>query len=383
MKKNLFFAALAAVALTMGFASCSNDDDNTSAYDETYIVRFDNHNSGSNEYNIIAEAYRSALGITDTIASTVIVSGKDQADCDSIFKQKLKKVDNKLSAMTWDETTWVNGFRKKNSENLFRIIYEPVDNDIRDVLLGQDSAYVNHITELGEYGNDYLPEVQFLDYLGSFPLLADRYWDFLRKSFNRTGLYTYYRNVNECNTGNYVPLFIGKEKDQQKPLTDVIAIRNNNGETPKSVVFEGRTYKMDDDAVSLNDGNINAPQIYLYYTTDDIDGSAICYHGVKVFYSAKKITTVWMKQQSILFWWRDLGEHSTYVEKDVVGFPHDAYADCLVDLVTRGMNPHVLQYYIYNASNKQLKHVGPCCLNEGAGGHNLYLCWGTKEVSEN
>ena len=102
MTKRFFLAVLTAVALTMGFTACSEDDENerfAGNYKLSGFVGIEAHDIDDTEYGHILVTYRTALGITE--GEDFTINGKDSADCVSNIQKCCKDAEAELAGQNW------------------------------------------------------------------------------------------------------------------------------------------------------------------------------------------------------------------------------------------------------------------------------------------
>lgn len=109
MQKRFFLAALAAVALTMGFTACDDDDDvDAGKYEMNVFLRLDHVSSDEDESEQIFETYINSLGITDQEEMIVAIQGKDSLDCVNTVTERCAKAEAQLNGQQWSDVTAIS-----------------------------------------------------------------------------------------------------------------------------------------------------------------------------------------------------------------------------------------------------------------------------------
>lgn len=100
MTKRFFLAALAAVALSMGFTACDDDDVDAGKYEMEGGFSIIDFNTDSVEYKHIIDVYSQALGI-NTEDMEFTIHGKDSMDCVNNIKKCCEQAEALLTDVTW------------------------------------------------------------------------------------------------------------------------------------------------------------------------------------------------------------------------------------------------------------------------------------------
>ncbi len=113
MTKRFFLAALTAVALTLGFTACSDDENEHSGkYEMTVSVHADEIGSDTEELAVICNAYRTAFGLgqlsENTEDETTTIQGNDSLECANTIKQLCVKAEKQLEGTTWTDRNIVS-----------------------------------------------------------------------------------------------------------------------------------------------------------------------------------------------------------------------------------------------------------------------------------
>jgi len=107
MKYKNLVVAFAAVALTVGFSACSDDEDVTGKYELEVNVHADAMGSDVQEFVSICNAYRTAIGLDELNANTenesVCFTGKDSLDCVASIQKCCAQAEMALNGKTWED----------------------------------------------------------------------------------------------------------------------------------------------------------------------------------------------------------------------------------------------------------------------------------------
>lgn len=273
MKKNLFFAALAAMTLSLGFTACSDDDDNNgnnNQYSEVYRLRFSNDTNDDQAITTIYNNYRKAINLTDnTVADTILVRGKDSADCAKKFSEMMTNAEKTLSNMTFDGTSVVKAFESDN-DCVYNKTYGSTENGTR-YYIAQMFKPKDNISDTEEH-------------VSKFKIELYSNW-FTYFTYNDTDLPRYTSSDFCEGTGADYLQISAYPGNKNNYVNDVMVYVCQENETePESFTFEDMTYIIaKGDVGNDKEGNINlnngvktskgqkAPRIYLYYSSSRYD----------------------------------------------------------------------------------------------------------------
>lgn len=109
MNKKIIFAALAALALTVGFTSCNKNDDDESvnnSFKETYTFHYELLGENTSDRDYIFTAYNKALGTAKGERNPEItITGKDSVDCRTKLLEKIAKANEEVDAIPVDDNS--------------------------------------------------------------------------------------------------------------------------------------------------------------------------------------------------------------------------------------------------------------------------------------
>jgi len=109
MNKKIIFAALAAVALLVGFTSCNKNDDDVNAnnsFKETYTFHYELLGENTSNRDYIFSAYNKALGTaTGERNPQITITGKDSVDCRTKLLEKIAKANEEVDAIPVDDNS--------------------------------------------------------------------------------------------------------------------------------------------------------------------------------------------------------------------------------------------------------------------------------------
>jgi len=109
MNKRFFLAALSAVALSLGFTACDDDDDANGDYQLTASVRLDMIGQDIEESISIYGCYANTLGTSMTEeSSTVKIAGTDSLDCINKVLSLCSQAHEKLNKESWNDVTGIS-----------------------------------------------------------------------------------------------------------------------------------------------------------------------------------------------------------------------------------------------------------------------------------
>jgi len=176
MTKRFFLAALTAVALSMGFTACSDDDENerfTGNYKLSGTVSIGSNNSDETEYDHILSTYCEALGITEGDGFTI--KGKDSLDCVSNILTCCMEAEAKLAGQSWSGVYSVDAMDEG----------------------GKTSFYTQEYGESGDNGLVHYPFLKVDAARKSSKWVAEKTSEIKDNTFI-SGLFTQYVGSNEC-----------------------------------------------------------------------------------------------------------------------------------------------------------------------------------------
>lgn len=290
MKKNLFFAALAAVTLTAGLTSCSSDDDaktDGNGYKETYLLKYANDEGDSIACSNVIKAYTNVLGTTNTEnIDSISIAGKDSADCMDMFLAKMQKASESLSKATFDTHTYVTAVNR-NGSLVYAAKYGPQENDAadRNYVLECDPVII-------EKSNDY-----------TYAYAGELSW---RKPEFYTSDFYYTPDLNtgcnsECLNTYLIP--VGGGGKRPNPITDIIiydAYQSDNNNVNTEIEYNGIKYSLvysgTPSKCSLNSGFWSAhygDEIYFYTTYDPAAGKKLLQEGLFLGYRGHFFKRFW------------------------------------------------------------------------------------------
>jgi len=285
MTKRFFLAALAAVALTIGFTACSDDDDDVDAgkYELTVNVHADAVGSDYQEFVTIYNAYRSAFGLGEMNENTddesledVVITGKDSLDCVSSIQKKCDQAEKALKGQEWSDVNEIAIRDANTNAKIYTKQYgAPADNGISHDTFDRVDDYWN-LWETPEY---FYVALVNIDSRSSTLTYFSELW--------HGGLYNHLyvgEDLNKGAGGNYVyPSYFGFvmradddswDRDAPKRHVGGMLVLNNESGTnpPAEFWFEDCLYKIAKDANCQEysyDLNHKAGGSYLYlYTTE-------------------------------------------------------------------------------------------------------------------
>jgi len=309
MNKRFLFAALAAVALTMGFTACDDDDDvDAGKYEMNVFLRLNQVSSDEAESNQIFETYRTSLGITDQEEMIVAVTGKDSLDCVNTVAEKCAKAEALLDGQQWSGLTAISV--SIPAEKDYTLLYaktfgKAADNTDRPFIVSFHGGGSGGIQ--GKAATAMCVQVQNgskKGWAGDYPYYAN-----VDLNLNTRGKYIYAMFDTEGVTSFKDLQQLVLENDHSEELNKYIAdvkvvISDSYPSDFHEFTYEGATYKyahgIYGDPV-MWDMNMGAggPYLLLFYSTDavkfqrviDIDECVFAHRGQDR--GEKPVITIW------------------------------------------------------------------------------------------
>lgn len=275
MNKKFFLAAFAAVALTMGFTACSDDENETvkNGVKETFSLKVDADEAGD-DMTEVYEAYYDAAGIAKYAdVMTVDIQGKDSADCAQKFIALLKKAEAKFTAKTnWEERVCVVAQDSKYTEVYRKYFGANSENGGLHFFCSSFIRQPNIYPKRGEYIRDL-----FVDTWGSSYRTTDV------ENFYKKHIYLH-ADLNEFAGGRYV--YLGEEltTNPDSAVTGAFVLKSTTGVCRRELVYNGITYQCSselDNTVFPNYRNrdlnedAGGPWLFLYTTHDPATGKRL------------------------------------------------------------------------------------------------------------
>jgi len=294
MNKRFFLAALSAVALTMGFTACDDDNVDAGKYEMNVFLRLDQVSSDEDESKQIFETYITALGITDQEEMTVTIQGKDSLDCVNTVTEKCAKAEAQLNGQQWSSLTAISVSipAEKNSTLLYSKTFGTSSSNGKKFTIKQFGPEVSN--RGGHSAKDMLVQCQNSPSGSSDWKYEHPYYNPIELNWDARGKYVYtmFDNSGVTSFKDLRTYVINNDTDSlNQYIADVLILVSDSYHGDfHEFTYNGATYKyahgIYNDPV-MWDMNMGAsgPYLHLFYSTDamhfqrviDIDMSLIAF----------------------------------------------------------------------------------------------------------